>query len=248
MPSGQELDAQVARLRRTMRMVITLATLGAFVGIAVIVAVVGATLSVVDKNAARALKAEPEKNEQIQTRDARAGRTTVGQASSARPSATPDNSNAAQATRNATANPAPAISGPPAPSSRAAQAGGAAGAETKSAETKPADSKSADGKPVTTPPPASAAAEATPPQQTEPAKKAEAQEDRREHRRRRGYARVRTERPSQEAFEPHSDRTIVTRRPRYAREPEREAPRDSYGLFGSRGDGMFGTVFGRPDN
>ena len=243
MPSGQELDAQVARLRRTMRMVITLATLGAFVGIAVIVAVVGATLSVVDKNAARALKAEPEKNEQIQTRDARAGRTTVGQASGARPSATPDNPNAAQATRNATANPAPAIPGPPAPSSRAAQAGGAAGAETK-----PADSKSADGKPVTTPPPASAAAEATPPQQTEPAKKADAQEDRREHRRRRGYARVRTERPSQEAFEPHSDRTIVTRRPRYAREPEREAPRDSYGLFGSRGDGMFGTVFGRPDN
>jgi hypothetical protein len=94
MPSAPELDAEVRRLRRTMRRLIGVMTLALVVGVAVVVAVLAASLSTADKQAlqafsdgARAPDGTAAAAKQAHRAPAPAARETVGQAAVTQPPA-----------------------------------------------------------------------------------------------------------------------------------------------------------------
>jgi hypothetical protein len=167
MRSAQELDAELRRMRRSMRTVIGAVTFAAFVGIALIVGVVGGTLAVVDKNAAQALKGEPRKaeqpprkTEQAKIEQVKAEQAKAEQAKAEQAKATaappPARATASPTQPTNTATPAPAQTNgtntaastpaPPTAASMPAQTNGTASTQTNgaaSAETNPAQAEAA---------------------------------------------------------------------------------------------------------
>lgn len=96
MPSGHELDTELARMRRTLRRLMAVMTFGLIIGVGAIAAVVGVTLSSADKEAARSFDAgwrkdNGNKDNGKETRASQVRPATVAQspAASANPSAAP---------------------------------------------------------------------------------------------------------------------------------------------------------------
>lgn len=87
MPSGHELDTELARMRRTLRRLMAVMTFGLIIGVGAIAAVVGVTLSSADKEAARSFDAGWRKDNGKDARAAQVRPATVAQAPAA--SATP---------------------------------------------------------------------------------------------------------------------------------------------------------------
>jgi hypothetical protein len=267
MRSAQELDAELRRMRRSMRTVIAAVTFGAFVGIALIVGVVGATLAVVDKNAAQVLKAEPRKAEQAprKTEQAKAEQAKTEQAKAEQAKAEQakaEQTKIGQAKIEAAQPPRASAMITPTTTTAAsspAQTNGAASAETK-AETKP----------ETQPTPA----EAEPRKQAEEQKKADARkriartrpetpqapdvaardtaaqgaadtlEPRDARAPRRGYARY--EGRARTAEDEDRVTVITTQRPRYARPDLARPDLPERPVYEEREAprGLFGTLFG----
>lgn len=101
MPSGHELDTELARMRRTLRRLMAVMTLGLFVGVGAIAAVVGVTLSSADKEAARSFDAGWRKDNGKDTRASQVRPAAVAQA----PAAAPNSSTALSAPKPAPARP-----------------------------------------------------------------------------------------------------------------------------------------------
>ena len=93
MPSGHELDTELAHLRRTLRRLMAAMTFGLIIGVGAIAAVVGVTLSSADKEAARSFDAGWRKENGKDTRASQARPATVAQTPAASP-----NPNAAPST------------------------------------------------------------------------------------------------------------------------------------------------------
>lgn len=91
MPSGHELDTELARMRRTLRRLMAVMTFGLIIGVGAIAAVVGVTLSSADKEAARSFDAGWRKDNGKETRASQVRPATVAQApaASANPTAAP---------------------------------------------------------------------------------------------------------------------------------------------------------------
>src|SRR5438105_14304662 len=66
-PSTQELDAELTRMRRTFRVAVIAAAIGATVGAGVVITVVGALYSVVSGPTPETRKAEEAKSERLRT-------------------------------------------------------------------------------------------------------------------------------------------------------------------------------------
>ena len=262
MRSAQELDAELRRMHRSMRTVIAAVTFGTFVGVAVVVAVVGATLAMVDKNATQALKAgeaprqteqasrkiEQAKTEQAKSEQAKAEQAKIEQAKidqAKTEQAKSEQAKPAQPPRAAAMD----MQDPPVPAP--AQTTGAASAEPIQAEPRKQaeEQKKADARKrivrarpergTRRPPeePDVAARDVAGQGAEQGARFTDPPEPRDARPARRGYARVPDEDPANRVT------VITTQRPRYTRPEfaerpaydEREAPRDR---------GLFGALFG----
>src|SRR5689334_11494888 len=108
MPSGHELDTELARMRRTLRRLMAVMTFGLIIGVGAIAAVVGVTLSSADKEAARSFDAGWRKDNGKETRASQARPATVAQApASPNPSAAPASPGPAPSTATAAPKPPP---------------------------------------------------------------------------------------------------------------------------------------------
>jgi hypothetical protein len=101
MPSGHELDTELARMRRTLRRLMAVMTLGLIIGVGAIAAVVGVTLSSADKEAARSFDAGWRKDSGKDTRASQVRPAAVAQA----PAAAPNSSTALSAPKPAPSRP-----------------------------------------------------------------------------------------------------------------------------------------------
>jgi len=243
MPSGHELDTELARMRRTLRRLMAVMTFGLIIGVGAIAAVVGVTLSSADKEAARSFDAAWRKDNGKETHGSQVRPATVAQAPAA------------------SANPSAAPTAAPKPSPSRPETTGAATPTPPPARTTPitrqpaAQTAGADHPPKTTPDQASDEASKKPDQATSHA--------RNKHSRR--FARTRAK-PSDEerAYYPgeygrpapdetargaqRPERVIVLRRPGLERRPQADAPSDYGGGRESSRDGLFGALFGaHPD-
>ena len=242
MPSGHELDTELARMRRTLRRLMAVMTFGLIIGVGAIAAVVGVTLSSADKEAARSFDAGWRKDNGKDTRASQARPATVAQAPAASPSAPPS------------AGPKPA---PSRPETTGAATGATPPAPTTAATPRPAPQTASVSHPLkTTPDQAS----------NEPSQKSDqATSHPRKKHSRRYLARTRAK-PSDEERAYYSgengrpatddaarspqrpERVIVVRRPGVERRPQADAPSDYGGGRESPRGGLFGALFGEhPD-
>jgi len=260
MPSGHELDTELARMRRTLRRLMAVMTFGLIIGVGAIAAVVGVTLSSADKEAARSFDAGWRKDNGKETRASQARPATVAQApASPNPSAAPASPGPAPSTATAAPKPPPsrpettgAASGPAPPTATASSASTAPAATSR-----PTPRTAGGDHSIKTPPDQASNDSSKKPDQatSQPRKK----HSRRYFARTRAkpsdeerayssgeYGRPAPEDAARSAQRP--ERVIVLRRPGFERRPQADGPSDYGGGRESPRGGLFGALFGdHPD-